>query len=120
MVYQIPTRKGTRRRWSDQEKSRIVAESLAPGAITSEVAKRYEVSTARLFAWRKAAREGRLAADEAPRFVPVVTMISETAPDRAGDFPSITIEVAGAIVRPEPGVDCGWLRDVLRAVRAAT
>jgi hypothetical protein len=33
---------------------------------------------------------------------------------------SIVIEIAGAAVRAEPGVDLGWLRDVLRAVKAAT
>jgi hypothetical protein len=32
----------------------------------------------------------------------------------------ITIEIAGAVVRAERGVDLGWLRDVLRAVKAAT
>jgi hypothetical protein len=33
---------------------------------------------------------------------------------------SIVIEIAGASVRADPGVDLGWLRDVLRAVKAAT
>jgi hypothetical protein len=33
-------RVGRRRRWSVQEKGRIVAESHAPGAVTSEVARR--------------------------------------------------------------------------------
>ena len=33
---------------------------------------------------------------------------------------AITIEIAGAVVRAEPGVDPGLLRDVLRAVKAAT
>jgi len=30
------------------------------------------------------------------------------------------LEIAGAVVRAERGVDLGWLRDVLRAVKAAT
>ena len=33
---------------------------------------------------------------------------------------AITIEIAGAVVRAERGVDLGWLRDVLRTVKAAT
>ncbi len=33
---------------------------------------------------------------------------------------TITIEIAGAAVRVERGVDLGWLRDVLRAVKATT
>jgi hypothetical protein len=32
----------------------------------------------------------------------------------------ITIEVAGTVVRAEPGADLRWLVDVLRAVKAAT
>lgn len=34
--------------------------------------------------------------------------------------PTITIEVGGMVVRAAPGVDPVWLRDVLRAVKAAT
>jgi transposase len=51
---------GRRRRWSDAEKGRIVAESFAAGAVVSEVARRHEISPQHLFAWRKAARAGQL------------------------------------------------------------
>jgi hypothetical protein len=55
-------------------------------------------------------------------FVPVVTARDEPGAngmltDRAG---SIVIEIAGVVIRVEAGIDVGWLRDVLRAVRAAT
>ena len=33
---------------------------------------------------------------------------------------AITIEISGAVVRAASGVDPAWLRDVLRAVKAAT
>ena len=49
-----------RRRWSDDFKSQIVAESYAPGAVVSEVARRHEISAQLLSAWRKAARSGLL------------------------------------------------------------
>jgi transposase-like protein len=49
-----------RRRWSDDVKAQIVAESYAPGAVVSEVARRYEISPQLLSAWRKAARHGLL------------------------------------------------------------
>jgi transposase len=102
----------------------MVAESYAPGAVVSEVARRHEIAPQHLFAWRKAARSGRLAlpVDAAtPMFVPVVTAKGE--PDAAGGMAnrgSIVIEIGGALVRAEPGVDVVWLRDVLRAVKAAT
>jgi len=55
-------------------------------------------------------------------FVPVVTTIREVgAAEAATNGPgSIVIEIAGARVRARRGVDLGWLRDVLRAVKAAT
>jgi transposase len=116
---------GRRRRWSDEAKGRIVAESFAAGAVVSEVARRHDISPQHLFAWRKAARAGLLSlpADDAPMFVPVVTELQHhgmTAAASAQGATAITIEIGGAVVRAGPGVDPVWLRDVLRAVKAAT
>src|SRR5215468_8594319 len=63
-----------RRRWSDKIKGQIVAESYAPGAMVSEVARRHGLSPQQLSAWRKAARTGALSlpVDTAPLFVPVM------------------------------------------------
>jgi len=116
---------GRRRRWTDEAKGRIVAESYAPGAVVSEVARRHDISPQHLFVWRKAARAGMLSLpadeDEAPAFVPLVSVIGQETPptSTAGDPGGITIEIAGAVVRAGKGIDPGWLRDVLRAVRAA-
>ena len=115
---------GGRRRWSGEAKGRIVAESYVPGAVVSEVARRHDMSRQHLFAWRKAARAGLLTlpADAAPMFVPVVreTRDDGAAGAAANGSGAITIEIAGAVVHAEPGVDLGWLRDVLWAVKAAT
>jgi transposase len=109
---------GRRRRWSDAERGRIVAESFTPGAVVSEVARRHEISPQHLFAWRKAARNGRLAlpADGAAMFVPVVMAVRKAVAAQPS-APSITIETAGVVVRVECGVDVGWLADVLCAVK---
>ncbi|HEY6358997.1 MAG TPA: transposase [Vicinamibacterales bacterium] len=116
---------GRRRRWSVATKGRIVAESYAPGAVVSEVARRHDMSPQHLFGWRKAARAGLLTlpADEVPMFVPIVREARDDGVAAAvGVTVSgvITIGIAGAVVRAERGVDLGWLRDVLRAVKAAT
>ena len=120
----VDIRVGVGRRWRSEDKGRIVAESFAPGAVVSEVARRHDITPQHLFAWRKVARAGRLTlpAEEAPMFVPVVTTIREVgAAEAATNGPgSIVIEIAGARVRAQRGVDLGWLRDVLRAVKAAT
>jgi transposase len=102
---------GRRRRWSDAEKGRIVAESFTPGAVVSEVARRHEISPQHLFAWRKAARAGELAlpaAETAAMFVPV--MLAARKPVAAqSSRPSITIETAGVVVRAAAWMSIGSL-----------
>lgn len=107
-----------RRRWSWKEKAQIVAESLAPDAVASAIARRYGLHRNQLYAWRK---ELRVAAEEAARagsapldFVPVV-VTDERAVARAA---AIEIELSGARVRVSPGVDPALLADVLRTLKA--
>jgi transposase len=44
-----------RRRWSADEKAKIVAETFAPGATVAEVAGKYSIAPNLLFAWRREA-----------------------------------------------------------------
>src|SRR5207248_369217 len=71
-----------RRRWSDEEKRRLVALAFAPGAVVSHVARQHGVATSCLFAWRKRFAGSR---DEgtvnAPRLIPV--MVDVAAPPGA-------------------------------------
>src|SRR5262245_58873315 len=53
---ELITGTGRRRRWSSDDKVRIVVESLEPGAKVSEVARRHGLSPQQLFAWRRVAR----------------------------------------------------------------
>jgi len=71
---EIITAKEPRRRWSAEEKRRLVAEAFAPGAIASHVARQHRVAESCLFAWRKrfsAPPNGRLP-DEPPRLIPIM------------------------------------------------
>src|SRR3990172_2799010 len=52
---ELITGAGRRRRWSRDDKARIVEESLKPGATVSDVARRNGLSPQQLFAWRRAA-----------------------------------------------------------------
>ena len=75
---------GSRRRWTLEEKLRIVAESCSGRRAASATARRYGLSSSQLFAWRKLAREGRLAAMDAPGFAATIVIPdAATTPERA-------------------------------------
>ena len=97
-----------RRRWSDEAKRRLVAETLAVGGAVHGVARRYGVNTSQLFTWRKqlraeaehrastAAVPGFAAVTIAPRAAlpaPAANVVSPGAPTTSG---SIEIELRKA------------------------
>jgi transposase len=116
---EIRTGIGRRRRWSDEEKARIVAEALAPGAVKSEVARRYNILPQHLFTWIYAAKRGRLTlpVEEAGDFIPVIT----DGPVRCGRETAGVVEMAvgGVQVRVHNGADAPTIEAVLRAIRHA-
>ena len=52
----------SRRSWSDEDKQRIVEESVVPGASVADIARRHGVNANLVFNWRKAARAAAAAA----------------------------------------------------------
>jgi len=98
------------------EKAAIVAESLAPGAVTSEIALRYGLHRNQLYGWRREFCAAALADTGVPgsAFVPIV------AENRIGSgAAAIEIEVGGMVVRVGPGVDVGFLGEIIRVLKAA-
>ena len=64
---------GARRRWTLEEKQRIVAESYAGPRLVSATARRNGLSASQLFTWRRLAGDGRLSeADDVMRFASAV------------------------------------------------
>lgn len=134
---EIRTGIGRKRRWPDEEKGRIVAEAVAPGAVVSEVARRHDLTPQHLFAWIRAAKDGKLAlpADtvpacallteaspgpaSGPSFVPVVVEAAETPKPIPCRERAAAIEIAiGSIkVRVRNGADTRIIEAVLRAVK---
>ena len=127
---ELLTGPGRRRRWSDEEKARIVAESLVPDAVVSAVARRWQVCPQQVFGWRRKARMDLLAltsdgADPSmPAFVPIVAEVAAIPVEPAPavvctPVPPVEVELAGAVVRVAVGTDAVLLAAVLRAVRAS-
>ena len=56
----MSAKRRSRRRWSAEEKARIVRESFWPGKRVEDVAVRYGLSRKQLSAWRSLARRGKL------------------------------------------------------------
>ena len=83
-----------RRRWSEEDKRRLVAETLGPGETVHGVARRRGVSASQLFAWRKRYRPGigrPVPASRVPGFAAVA--IAPPVPTAGDATPSGLIEV---------------------------
>jgi transposase len=119
---------GARRRWTLEEKRRIVAESYGGHGEVSATARRHGLSGGQLFTWRRLAREGRLG-DEAAALVPVKVAMPDAdrsvAPegDHSGETASVAKSSASAgsiVIEFEHGcrirVDRDFDADALRRV----
>jgi transposase len=120
---EVLTGADTRRRWSEETKARIVAESFAEGAVVSQVARRHGLRPQQLFDWRRELRaQWRQvpAVVEMPAFVPAVVEEAVAVPTPAAPAPSgIEIEAGLFVLRLRGAVDGQALATVLRAVKAA-
>src|SRR5689334_17582238 len=115
--FEVITGVGRRRRWSDEDKARIVAESFDPATTASAVARRYGLHAGQLFAWRQQLqrRASAVGTIGGPAFVPVLVTEDGTAP--TGTVGRMEIALGPAVVRVGADVDAAALRRVLEAVR---
>lgn len=128
---EVITGTGRRRRFSDDDKARIIEETLVPGAVVSEIARRHGLSPQQLFGWRRQARQPASASTEmaAPLFVPA--LVEATLPERAvrrrgrnrpldADRVAgmIEVEIGSVTVRVGRGADARTVAAVIRALKA--
>lgn len=121
---EVITGVGRRRRWSDDFKAHVVAESLEPDMVISEVARRHGLKPQQLFSWRN---QFRTHAPVPRAFAPVVVEPQQPdaakrtiSPTRDGSTARDMIEIVvkGAVIRIPVTVDVDTLAAVLRAVKA--
>ncbi len=108
---EVFTGAGRRRRWSPEEKARIIAESYATSV--GEAAERHALRATQLFTWRRDARRGH---GGGMTFTPVV--VDEAVGDgRGGGQGLIEVEIGPARLRVGPGADIGMTLALLGALR---
>lgn len=129
---EVFTGAGRRRRWSDEDKARIVAEIVASGDSVCSVARRHGLSPQQLFGWRRQLREaaGDHSKIEAVQFVPAVVDAVVPAPAvdqerktlRCKPKPDggiIEIEVDGITIRAGRGADATMIASIVQALKAS-
>ncbi|MGJ0531941.1 IS66-like element accessory protein TnpA [Methylocystis sp.] len=118
-----------RRRWSEEDRSRILAAISEPGAVVADVARREDICTSLVYKWRRAARGDQRV--DACGFSPVIiaaapassmspTMSREKPGDLAAqDAASVVIEVElkDVRVRIGAGASSSVIAATLKALR---
>jgi transposase len=114
----VPGRR--RRYWSDEEKRRIVAETLVSGTSVSEIALKHGVNANLVFTWRRDPRFDGVLDEE--RFLPVMVEAGDqAAPVDSSVSGRMDIELGcGTLLRVDRSVDGRALARVLRALRSVS
>jgi transposase len=111
-----------RRRRSDEEKARIVAESLVPGVSVADVARRHGTTRWQVYDWRRRARKGRLALSVGtmPSAAFAAVVVEEAPqPGPAARGRGIEVVMGDVVIRAAPDAEEAHLARVIRAARAA-
>jgi transposase len=123
---EVLTGPGRRRRWSEDTKARIVEETLVPGAVVAEVARRWQVCPQQVFGWQRERRLGGSVEAPSLGFVEIVPEAPRIEEEPSGSASTATrhvapveVRLAGAVLRNGPDTDAALLTMVLRALRAA-
>ena len=107
-----------KRRWSDDAKGRMVAETLVPGVTVNEVARRHGVKANHLSSWRTLARQGKLVVPEVAgaEFAPPVAMT------QTSELPIVTgtidLVIGPVTVRLDAATPAARVADLVIALRA--
>jgi transposase len=108
-----------RRRWTTEQKQTIAAQSLAPGASPTNIARLHGISTGQLYTWRHALKAAQPDAAFG-RFARVEVAPQPVAPVDTPARPPGLIEITlsdGTTVRVDAGIDPRALRRVLTVLR---
>ena len=111
-----------RRRWSEEDRARILAAIAEPGAVVADVARREDICTSLVYKWRRAARREEGAATFG--FSPVI-IAAAPAPTMSRDLAAqdaasgvIEVELKDVRVRIGAGASSSVIIATLKALRS--
>lgn len=107
-----------KRRWSDEAKGRMVAETLVPGVTVNEVARRHGVKANHLSSWRTLARQGKLVVPEVAgaEFAPPVALAQTLEPPVATG--TVDLVIGLVTVRLDAATPVARVAELVIALRA--
>ena len=125
---EVFTGAGRRRKWSNGDKARIVAEIMASGDSVCAVARRHGLTPQQLFGWRRHLRDAAASEAEELPFVPaVVDAVARTPVLRRRrqasrcecDVGTIEVEVEGVTIRVGRGANVQMIAAIVQALKAS-
>jgi transposase len=119
--YGVEIQANGQKRWPEEVKARIVAESLKPDATVNAVAARYGLRANHLSEWRGRARDGRLVLpaleDDMFGFVPVVQSLVAAPPEaETRDRDWIEIALGEVTIRLDCAMGATRIAEIVRAI----
>ena len=107
-----------RRRWSDEAKGRMVAETLVPGVTVNEVARRHGLKANHLSSWRTLARKGKLVVPEVAGAEFAAPVASPMAVVTAATMASIDLVIGPVTVRLDGATPAARIVELIMALQA--
>ncbi len=108
-----------RRSWPDEEKIRIIRESLEPGARVCDVARRNGMTPQHLSTWRSLAKKGKLSVPIPEEDFPAFAALEMIEDEASAVAPVIEMEAGGVTLRLPGDTPASRIAEIATALRQA-
>lgn len=113
-----------RRRWSEDDKIRILREASEPGSSIADVARRHEVSRSQIYQWRRALRVGQLRSEDMAMidFLPVEVSDAQPKHEASSEARPVSVMISlrgGRTLRLPSSLASSEIKRLIAAVESA-